>query len=639
MARESDEVKATYDASKAQRLARLKKYRSQLDKSKNWRRDGFDDTWRELIDLYKNKTCEEGEKTDYDDSVSLAIGFSTINVIYPSVSLNRPKVTLTANRPDMVEASKIAEAVVNYWWKHYEYQAEFRKAVKDFLVIGHGWVKTTYRLVEEDQEMSDDEYRDELAKLLEEKYSALAMRPQDANLFPEDHQIAETLPTVRKVVLEDHPVVERVSPFDIFIDPDATSLADLRWICQRIAIPKAEAREIKDWNKAIQKELLSSAGQLHASDGYYTDQVDPEETFVVIYEHYDLTTGYLCTFADTGEDFLKPPEKVPFPFEHPFTLIENYEVPEQFYAIGELEMIEPLIEAESKILSRQLGDVAQFTRKYGTKEAWVDTKAINSLKSTADGEIIFFDDNAPDDLRQVLVPLPTMSPNPEMYQMYDVLGDAVTRVSAVNEYQQGVQPEVRRTATEAGIIADASNARAAEKLAQIEQAIARIARKVIQLGQTFLTGEQIAAIFQEDPNEQTTWVEFTREQIRGEFAFDVEAGSTQPRNETFRRQSALQMMDAFSNPLFQPQQQPDGTIAPVIDARKLAIYVMKEGFGVKNASEFIVEAPPPMPMMPPGMEGMLPPGAEGPGGAVPPPGTVPAPTPGTPPPLNGPPVS
>jgi len=629
--KDPDEVAATYSPEKRQRMARLKKYREQVRVSTAWRRDEHDDLWRELIDLYRNRTLDQNERTDYADSVSLAVGFSTVNVIYPSVSLSRPKITLTATKPSLVEAATITEAVVNHWWKHYDYQTEFRQAVKDFLILGHGWVKTTYVKKEEDVELSEDERQGELIEALKEKFLAVQASPEDEALFPSNQEIADTIPTVRKVVTEDHPNVERVSPFDVLVDPDATRDYDMRWIAQRIAVPKAEARLKKHWNQNVLSDLIDSAKELKEGDGYYDDQIGKDETYIIVYEHYDLSTGYLCTFADQGDDFLEDPKPTPFPFLHPFVMLRNYEVPEHFYPIGELEMIDPLVEAMSRILTRQLGDIGQFTRKFGTKEGWVDDKAINALKSTADGEVVTFTDAAPDDLRQALVALPTMTPDASMYQMNDVLVDHTTRVSAVNEYMQGALPEIRRTATEAGIIADASNARAAEKLAQIELNVANVARRVVQLGQKMLTEEQVALMYEEDPNNPTEWVPFSREDIQGEYSFEVEAGSTQPRNETFRRQSALQMMDAFANPLFAPQPQPDGTVMPIIDARKLAEYVMREGFGVRNASEFIIPEPPPLP--PVMMDGELPPGEEGmpPEGGMPPPQALP---PGPMPPMG-----
>jgi hypothetical protein len=40
----------------------------------------------------------------------------------------------------------------------------------------------------------------------------------------------------------------------------------------------------------------------------------------------------------------------------------------------------------------------------------------------------------------------------------------IDSVSGVSEYQRGALPEIRRTATEAGIIQDAANARSSDKL-------------------------------------------------------------------------------------------------------------------------------------------------------------------------------
>ena len=57
-------------------------------------------------------------------------------------------------------------------------------------------------------------------------------------------------------------------------------------------------------------------------------------------------------------------------------------------------------------------------------------------------------------------------------------------------------PETRRTATEASIIADAGNARAADKLAIVELSIGYVARRVLQVMQQFMTGEQMARVAQ-----------------------------------------------------------------------------------------------------------------------------------------------
>ena len=59
--------------------------------------------------------------------------------------------------------------------------------------------------------------------------------------------------------------------------------------------------------------------------------------------------------------------------------------------------------------------------------------------------------------------------------------------------------------------------------------------------QQYMTGEQVARIVTMPGK---AWVNYDADYIQGEFDFEVAAGSTEPMNETFRRQSALQLVDA-----------------------------------------------------------------------------------------------
>jgi len=616
------------------RQKRLERYRSQIKASQKWRKDKHEEDWRDFINLYANEHFKDriGEFDD-DHQVSIGIVFSTINTIYPSVSIARPKITVEATHPDLIEPAETVEAVINYWWRHFGFQDEFRQGVKDYLILGHGWLKTTYLFEEQEVARDSDDLQQELMQKLTEKYTAVAMSPADEALFPSDQEIADLLPTTKKQVLEDHPTVERVSPFDMFVDPDATRLFDARWIAQRIAVPASEVKNRKDWSAKQRKEILASKGDIKEEDGFYDDQVDKDESYVFVYEHYNLVEGTICTFTlDGSDDFLKDPKQIPYEFGHPFIMLRNYEVPERFYPMGEIECMEPLQLELDMTRSAQLRDLLNHVRKYASRKGTMDQENIERLATGRDGEMILLEESAPDDVTKALIQLPTMDIPQQTYQMSEIIGDDLTRVSGVSDYAMGSMPEIRRTATEAGIIQDSANARAADKLAQIEIALAFVARRICQLGQQYLSVEQVAKIVGEDGS--VTWVQFDKEAIQGEFDFEIEAGSTQPQNETFRRQSALQLMDAVSSPLFAPQPNAMGMMVPIIDARKLAEHVLRYGFGIKNAQEFLAPEPPPppidpmtgqpmMPGMPPGEPGAPPPGEMPPQGGPPPPGGAP----------------
>jgi hypothetical protein len=217
-----------------------------------------------------------------------------------------------------------------------------------------------------------------------------------------------------------------------------------------------------------------------------------------------------------------------------------------------------------------------------------------------------------DGLANAIVPMPAVISPPEFYNQSDLISQDIDRVSGVSEYMRGGLPEIRRTATEAGIVQDAANARASEKLAVIERAIADCGRRLVMLAQQYMTGEQSVRIL--GSGEKTAWLNFDRDYIQGEFDFEVEGGSTQPVNESFRRQSAMQIMDAMA-PFLQ---------IGIVNVEKLAQYVLQYGFGVKQPSMFLQSPPPP-------------PGAEGPQGGpedmgpeMPPEGMMPMPPQGMP---------
>jgi hypothetical protein len=291
--------------------------------------------------------------------------------------------------------------------------------------------------------------------------------------------------------------------------------------------------------------------------------------------------------------------------------LRNYDVPDQFYPMGDLEAIESLQEELNLTRTQMVNHRKRYARKYLYHERSFGPEGREALESDTDGRFVpVVDENR--NLADVVIPLAQVPLAPEIYNHSSIIEGDINVVSGVSEYARGQMPEVRRTATEASIIADAGNARASDKLAKIELFIGYVARKIIQLMQQYMTQEQMVRIT--GKNDQKLYVAYTRDDILGEYDYSVEGGSTQPMNETARRQQAISLMNAIG-PL----------VGTVIDPTELARHVLQEGFGVQNPDKFLVQqqpaapqgapagAPPPGP---PPQEGMPPPamgGGMGPG--------------------------
>src|SRR5258706_715369 len=117
------------------RADQLKRYKSRIDHAVAWRKqEGYDDLWRRLIDLYKGKQFPRSLTNE--DRIAVNICFATINVIAPSVSMNHPKITVMASKPDDEDRATIIEAVLDYQWKHHKFLNPTQNAIKDTLIVG-----------------------------------------------------------------------------------------------------------------------------------------------------------------------------------------------------------------------------------------------------------------------------------------------------------------------------------------------------------------------------------------------------------------------------------------------------------------------------------------------------------------------
>jgi hypothetical protein len=543
---------------------KLSQYRQHIEASKKWRKDeGTDATWRRLVDIYKGKHYDQYSD---EDRMLINISFSTINVIAPAVAINYPKITVNATKADNAANAVIAEAVVNYWWRYRDIRTEFRRAVKDLLIFGHGWVKTGYRFVEESVVGEDGDDNDPL-------------------------EGGEATPN--SVITTDSPFAERVSPFDVFVDSDATSMHDIKWIAQRIRRPIAEVRTDKRYNKAARDAVEIMAVNRYSDDPSKRKVYDKNYGYAEIWEFYDVVNKTMSVFCEEGEQFLVKPKRMPYGFGHPFVMMRNYDVPDMFYPIGDLEQIEPLQRELNETRSQMMNHRKRFSRKYLYKESAFDQFGRTALESDEDNVMVPVVSDEP--LGSVVTAFPAVINPPEFYDQSNLITADIDRITGLPEFMTGGLPEIRRTATEISAVQDAANARTADKLAIIEMSISEVARRMLMLAQQYMSGEQVARLIGKDG--EPMWVTFDRDYLEGDFDFEVVGGSTQPNNEAVRRQTALQIVDAMA----------PFASAGIINMQELAAYVLQQGFNVKNPEKFMMSQPPMAPEqgMPP--EGGMPP--------------------------------
>ena len=591
--------------------SQIARHRQLVHASANWRHnDKRDEQWKRFVDLYRGKQVSTKNKAEHRMVVNMIK--STIDVIAPSVSVSNPSFLVAPRKPEGGYTARVTEHVLNYIWRSYKYQRDFRLAVLDSLIIGHGWVKVGYKATKPPQlEKADD-----------------SMSDTDDEAYGVDDR-DETLPgNVESETItewdEDRPFAERVSPWDVFVDPHARRPADMTWIAQLIRRPVKDVKVDKRYEKKA-REAVAGSQKAAYTNSFSKDARDsgdePSESiteFVDVIEFYDIKRKTVCTFAWNGPDedgYLIKPKQVEYPFSHPFVMLRNYEIPDHFYPMGEVESIEVLQEELNETRSQMLNHRQKFARKYLFHLDSFDQAGLDALKSDKDNEMVPFDGDI-NDMGSAVLAMPVQGTPPDFYNQSELIQDDINTISGVSEFMRGTAADIRRTATEAAMMQDAQNARASAKLEAVESSLAEIGERLVQLMQTFMTGEHVVRIVGAPGGK--AWVKFDKDYIQGQYDFEVDAGSTQPRNESFRQQQALQLMDAIT------------PLGEYINPEYLLRHVLT-AFGVKDPSPFIAQ---PDPMQPPGAAEGAPGGAPPQGGPMPPQG-APMPPEGPPGPSGG----
>lgn len=549
--------------------SKLQQLNSQLKEGQRFREhEDREQLWKRMVNLYKGRHYSAASKTD---RAVVNKAFSNKNVIAPSVAVNNPKFTINARKPESAPQAVVAEEVLNYVWRTYKYQREFRLAVDDMLTVGFGWVKVAYKATKPPEFRKADEYApdDEAeAEGVDDRDETVEGNAESELYVPWD---------------EDRPFCERISPFDVYVDPHARHPKEMRWIAHRTRRPVNDVKVDSRYDKAAREKATGRMRSSYASedmDGRGDTDVptDSKAAYCDVVEFYDLRRHEVSTFlwdAQKDDGFLIKPKRIPYPFGHPFVMLRGYEVMDHFFPMGELESIETLQHELNATRTQMLNHRSKFQRKYLYHEPSFDDAGLRALQSDVDNQMVPFDGDL-QEMSHAVVAMPVQPTPPDFYNQSDLINADIDQISGVSDYMRGAQANIRRTATEAAMIQDAQNSRAADKLSSVEGALAEIGERLIQLMQMYMTGEHVIRIV---GMSQPTWVKFDADYIQGQFDFEVEAGSTQPMNESFRQQQALQLVDAMAG-----LQSMGAQINPTM----IAMRVLRS-FGVKDAGSYLMD--------------------------------------------------
>ena len=504
------------------RFERARSFR-QTDQDEIWKRSY--NNWRGILDqsLYP-----------WRSKLFIPWSFTVVETIIPKVFAREPKWRAIARNPDFPEdGPRVVQDLLTYQWIHMGMREKMYDYIKDSLMFSKGFAKVSWKFQPKTK-----------------KYMEPVVGKDDKITFVEK---------VKTSVEYDDPDIEIIDPFDIYVDPDATSSGyggDNLYLIHRKTVPLSKIKQNPNYtnvDKIEQNDYADSYLDKQTRYNGATPQRDKHKDLVEILEYWECDR--LIVVANRSVVLRDSPN----PYHHkeiPFVELDDYRDPHKLYGQSELSVIDPL--------QREINSIRNQRRDYDNLQLNPVVRMIpgtlrnpNSAVMSPGNVWMVSDLNSMDTFQ--LPPLQGTATDIERQTAQDIKMSV-----AIDEIGIGLLPDnpQRRSATEVVTAQSMAGKRFAIKIALLEEAVKKIGQLVFALNQQFLDQERMIQIVGERGAQE--WVELSPADIRGEYFIDMEAGSMLPKDEIAARQEAIQLLQ-YITPIISPViQQNPSVIAPIL---------------------------------------------------------------------------
>lgn len=557
-------------------LAAVNRATTLLASAKRHRDTNREARWKRSEELWEGRHHTNAETVgEARDIVTVNMSFSTVNTIVPYITAADPQFIIEPYSGNAtVRNARLLQSMLNRMWRSGRMAGNehLSRAAWDALIYGDGFLKASYTM--------------------EEQFS-----PGTTDLTT----IAELW-------------VDRVSPWDVWIDPSSDGLHNARWCIVRV--PRS-LRELKDNPSMKRTSLLSAGDERDDTSGRerpVEETGDDRDAVVTVYEFYDIVNRELVVFTDQ----LDLPLQYVQGITCPLVQMSNHPIPKSPYSMGELEQLRWLQDELNKTRTQMVEHRRRNAQKWLVRDRALSQAARDALQSEDVNAVVGVNDDRP--LEDVVMPLQVANLSADVYNVDAVIKQDIYEISGVNEYLRGSTPEIRRTATEATIIEGASNIKTAHKLRMVENAARKVGQLLLGMAADVfpltdademtlvLTGKEAQAVAQVSGEADLSSVESVRLSpddalFDGVYEVFVEQGSTELRNPVMREQKYREMAKMLVG------------MAPVLSQVGVQLNYRKvfelyfEAAGVDDIDGMFSMAPPPQgesQVPPPGTPGELP---------------------------------
>lgn len=477
---------------------------------------------------------------------SVAYGWGLYEGLETTIYVQNPEIICSARDAMIMPVAKMVTNIVRYDVDQMDVKSTGNLLLLDTFICGYGALIEDARTYKEKYE---DEDGDEQDRVAEQEFEVRRIDPKDI-LFDRN---------ARKLDLSDsnylfvawYPTVNQLRE-----DPEITDFPED--LIDQAPECSENIRTIAPVEGPVERQAAT------AVRGGATGEKDPAFKTVLVWEIFDKVNKKKCYMLDFKHRMIgegKWPVDLKFGCRDmfPVTLLYQHPVPGRFYPMPEASLIAPQLREINVVEAMISEDTQTKWRKYlilagilsdDQKAQVTDTTIANALipvdvtKLTDLLGIQGQNSLSQIDLTKLVVPMEDVAPKKDLFQRYDMLEKEIQHIVGYGPSARGGMPSTR-SAREAMMVNAQQERKLDKRKSRINDFYRLVAMKHVRYLQKYMSVERYAKIFPKATDLQT-WFSYQRNDIQGDFEFDVLTGTTTPKNTETKKASELQLFQAVA---------------------------------------------------------------------------------------------
>jgi len=466
------------------------------------------DRWKDWRDMYRGNWSNQ--------VVPVNRIFSYGRSLIPRIYFRSPRVTVTATRPELVPHAMVVEAVDNWLIRETKLKKVLKTASLHSFLSGNGPIKLGY-----DSEFG---YLPEIS-VDRDTGTASQFNRKGGDLIEYNTNIKPGMPWAAAC-----------RPEDIIVPFGSTDLDSLPWIAHRILRPLKDVQGDQKYT-GVGELQGSRIADLHTKQDSIVFK-DKDLKYCELFEIRDIRSGKILVLCE--EKIILEDDDALQIEGLPYEQVLFNEDPEYFWAIPDAHIIEPqqleLNEVRTQASKHRRIALLKFLYQKGT----ITEEQMETFLSGNVGPAVGVDAEI---LQQAIITITPHIPPDLAQEAVMVLRDMQISMGFSENQAGAFKGGTPPTATETQAVEQSFDLRIDERKDILADVLTNIIRKWNQMIFQFWDGQRVTQIV--GPNGQMFWVQFSGEELIGEYNYKIDPESGFPVTSQMRKQFADGLMKQY----------------------------------------------------------------------------------------------